>query len=306
MIQNNWWPEKWRPKKLSEYVGSEDMIDTIQRWIDAGEIPHLLFYSQRSGTGKTSIAKIIADSIDSDVLYINASDENNIETIRDKVKSFVSTTGFSTWKIVILDEFKVTPAGQEAMNNLMESYSAASRFILTTNFVDRILPSIKSRCTVFQVESPPKIKVALRLAHILDQERIEYEKADIVRLIDWYYPDQRIILNEAYRCSKTGKLVPIQNQKNNQEYLLLILSELNSRSDKSFTNIRQIVSDSKVRQFDDLFRFLFDSVEEFAPPGKRYLMIYHIAECQYRSAMVNDAEIQVSNMFATMLNDLQQ
>ena len=132
------WNERYRPDTLDGYVGNESVIDKVRLYLASGDVPHLLFYGQ-AGTGKTTLAKIIANGVDADVMYINASDENNVDTVRNKVKNFASTVGFRQWKIVILDEADyMTPNGQAALRNLMETFSRTTRFILTCNYVEKI------------------------------------------------------------------------------------------------------------------------------------------------------------------------
>lgn len=104
MIENNWWAEKYRPKTIEDFISNSEILDYVKDCIERDEIPHLLFHNEKSGSGKTSLSKIIASTLDADVMYINASDENNVETVRDKIKTFASTIGFSKWKIIILDE----------------------------------------------------------------------------------------------------------------------------------------------------------------------------------------------------------
>jgi replication factor C small subunit len=148
-LTNSLWTEKHRPNILTDYIGNESLKETIQRYIDQDDIPHLLFYA-RAGTGKTTLGKIIVNSIDCDVLYINASDENNVETIRTKIKSFVSSVGFKKWKVVFLDEADyLTANAQAVLRNMMEQFSKNSRFILTCNYPEKIIDPIQSRCSVF-------------------------------------------------------------------------------------------------------------------------------------------------------------
>ena len=145
MIKNTLFVEKYRPQSIDEFVGNDFLKQKVSLYIDEQDVPHLLFYGQ-AGTGKTTLAKIISGNVDADVMYINASDENNIETVRTKIKSFASTVGFKRWKIIILDEADyMTPNGQAALRNLMETFSKTTRFILTCNYVEKIIEPIQSR-----------------------------------------------------------------------------------------------------------------------------------------------------------------
>ena len=292
--------EKYRPHTLDKFIGDNTVRDKVQEYINEGTLQNLLLFGP-AGTGKTSLAKLIVKQLEADHLYINASDENNIEMVRDHIKSFVQTMGFSKWKIVILDEFKATNAAQAALNNIMETYSNVARFILTCNYIDKILPSIRSRCTAYHINTPPKVKVASRIATILDKESVKYVPKDILTIVNWYYPDQRTMLNECFRCSSSGTLIPIENKQHHVEYLDDVLTELMSGSPKLST-IRQIVADAKVREFDDLFKFLYDNVEKIT--DNHAMIIYHVADTQYKISNVIDGEIQIANMFNNIIKEL--
>ena len=157
------WVEKYRPQNLDKYIGNEHLIEKAKVWIESGDIPHLLLYG-KAGTGKTTLAKMLTNSIDCDYLYINASDERKLEMVREKVKSFASTIGFKDMKVIILDEADyITPTSQAALRNVMETFSKHCRFILTCNFVERIIDPIQSRCQSFQIIPPSKKEVAIHL-----------------------------------------------------------------------------------------------------------------------------------------------
>ncbi len=147
--EHSLWVEKYRPQTLSEYVGNEIVKETIQQYLDTNDIPHLLFYG-KAGTGKTTLAKLIVNTIKCDSMIINASDENNVDTVRTKVKNFASSVGFAGFKVIILDEFDyMTPNAQAILRNLMETFSKHCRFILTCNYIEKIIDPIQSRCPSF-------------------------------------------------------------------------------------------------------------------------------------------------------------
>ena len=306
-IRNSLWVEKYRPKTMHEYVGNLELVDKVKHWIDTDGIPNLMFISEKSGTGKTSISKIIANSLDADVLYINASAENGIDTVRDKITNFASNVGFSKWKILILDEFSYFALGaQSALNSIIESTSAHTRFIFTGNYIQRILPSIKSRCTVFHVQTPSKPLVAKNIVRVLESEKVVYTASDVAKIVNLHYPDQRAILMECQKCSVTGTLVPDSVDVMVSEYLPKILLALTEGSDtkKTFITIRQTIADSGVKNFDDLFRYMYDNIESYAGSGKQAQCILHIADAQYKSVSCIDPEIQVAAMFINILKDL--
>ena len=135
-MSNTLWVEKYRPSTLENYIGNEHLTSKVKHYLETGDLPHLLLFG-KAGTGKTTLAKILVKNIECDYLYINASDENNVETVRTKVKEFASTIGFKDMKVIILDECDyITPNAQAALRNLMETFSKHCRFILTCNFVE--------------------------------------------------------------------------------------------------------------------------------------------------------------------------
>ena len=160
--------EKYRSKTLDEYVGNEHIKATIKKYLEQNDIQNFLFYGG-AGCGKTTLAKLIVNNLDCDYLYINSSDERGIDTIRDKVSGFASTASFKPLKVVILDEADfITIQGQAALRNVIETYSRTTRFILTCNYIERIIDPIQSRCQVLKIEPPSKKDIAKHLAKILD------------------------------------------------------------------------------------------------------------------------------------------
>ena len=179
MSEHSLWVEKYRPKDLSTYIGNEHLKSKVKVYLESEDVPHLLLYG-RAGTGKTTLAKIITSNIDCDYMYINASDENKVDDVRNKIKTFASSVGFKSLKVIILDECDyLTPNAQAALRNLMETFSRHCRFILTCNYVERIIDPIQSRCQSFKVIPPKRVDVARHLVHILEQENVEYDLDDI-------------------------------------------------------------------------------------------------------------------------------
>ncbi len=305
-VTNSLWTEKHRPSVLSDYIGNESLKETIQRYIDQDDIPHLLFYA-RAGTGKTTLGKIITNSIDCDVLYINASDENNVETIRTKIKSFVSSVGFKKWKVVFLDEADyLTANAQAVLRNMMEQFSKNSRFILTCNYPEKIIDPIQSRCAVFEVYPPSKKDVAVRVVNILKQENIEFDTKDVGVVVNSSYPDIRRVISSMQRQIVDGKLALTKQSVMEIDYMTKVLEVLKKPGipkDK-FTNIRQIIADSKVRTFDDMYRYLYDNIDEFAPDGKQAAIILEIAKAMREDMQCVDREINVMAMMIEIISHL--
>ena len=302
MTENTLWVEKYRPNTLDTYIGNEQLKDKVKHYLDSGDLPHLLLFG-KAGTGKTTLAKLLVNNIDCDYLYINASDENNVETVRSKVKNFASTMGFKDYKVIILDECDyITPNAQAALRNLMETFSKHCRFILTCNFVERIIDPIQSRCQSFQVIPPNKNDVAKHLHNILTQEGVGYEREDLGILVNSGYPDIRRVINGAQRQSIGGKLSIDKQSIVENDYKMKLLEILKTQDKKNaFKNIRQLMADSKVTDFADLFRLLYDEVDGY---GRG-----HVADCilivgkyQLSDSQVVDKEINAMAMIIEILS----
>ena len=303
--ENTLWVETFRPDTLDGYIGNEHIIDKAKIWIQSGDVPHLLFYGS-AGTGKTTLAKIIANAVDADIMYINASDENSVDAVRDKIKRYASTVGFRKWKIIILDEADyLTPNAQAALRNLMETYSKTTRFILTCNYVEKIIDPIQSRCQTFAITPPSKTDVAKRLVQVLEQNEVSYDIKDVAAIINASYPDIRRAINAAQASVVSGNLQLDKASAIQANYMTEILAVLQDSKDKksAFAKIRQIIADSKVRDFTPLYTFLFDSLDNFAT-GHIGPCILIIAEAQYKDASVVDKEINIMAMFVNLLGEI--
>ena len=295
------WVEKYRPSTLDTYIGNDQLKSKVKVYLESGDLPHLLLFG-KAGTGKTTLAKLLVNNIDCDYLYINASDENNVETVRSKVKNFASTMGFKDYKVIILDERDyITPNAQAALRNLMETFSKHCRFILTCNFVERIIDPIQSRCQSFQVIPPNKNDVAKHLHNILTQESVTYEREDLGILVNSGYPDIRRVINGAHRQSVGGQLKIDKQSIVENDYKLKLLEILEKQDKKSaFNNVRQLMADAKVTDFADLFRLLYDEVDTY---GKGHIAecILIIAKYELSDAQVVDKEINAMAMIIELL-----
>jgi DNA polymerase III delta prime subunit len=300
-MSNTLWVEKYRPSTLDTYIGNEHLKSKVSMYLESGDLPHLLLYG-RAGTGKTTLAKLLVNNIECDYLYINASDENNVDTVRTKVKNFASTVGFKDMKVIILDECDyITPNAQAALRNLMETFSKHCRFILTCNFVERIIDPIQSRCQSFQIIPPSKTEVAKHLHSILIQENIMDSPEDIKVLVESGYPDIRRVINSAQRNVVNGRLKLDTSSIIQNDYKLKLLKILETQNKKNaFNEIRQLLADNKITDYADLFRLLYDEVDSY---GKGHLAecILIIARYELSDSQVVDKEINVMAMIIELL-----
>ena len=286
--------EKYRSKDLNEYVGNEHIKKTIEQYLGQNDIQNLIFYGP-AGTGKTTLAKLIVNNLNCDYLYINASDERGIETIRDKVSGFASTASFKPLKVVILDEADfLTIQAQASLRNVIETFSRTTRFIMTCNYVERIIDPLQSRCQVLKIIPPSKKEVAVHLAKIMAYEAIVYDLEDVKTIVNQYYPDLR-------KCLNTIQLSIITNGKGSKylqidksvlvssNYMTQVLKELSNAKPK-WREIRQIIANANVSDFEELYRYLYDNAHVYAS-GREGMVAIYINEYSYQSNFRIDKEI---------------
>jgi len=300
MKENTLFNEKFRPTTLEHFVGNQHVKDTIQRFLDQNDIPNMLFYAP-AGTGKTTLAKIIVKNLDCDYLMLNASDENGIDTIRDKVKGFASAASWKGIKVVILDEADfITIQGQAALRNVIETFSRSTRFILTCNFIERIIDPLQSRCQTLKIVPPTKQDVYNHLTWILaDQLNLSYTPEDLKSLILKYYPDMRKMLNVLQMSVKDDAIVLDETVLTSNNYIKEVLKELAGK--KKWLTIRQIIADSNVKDFEELYRNLFEHAPKYAP-GKEGMITIILNEHLYQANFRIDKEINVMSAIAKIID----
>ena len=299
---NSLWVEKYRPKTLSDFISTDSNKELISAFETKDEIPNLLFVGT-PGLGKTSLAKIIVnDILQCQYLYINASDENGIDTIRTKVTHFAQTKSIDgKIKVIILDESDgLSMDAQRVLRNIMEEYAGITRFILTANYKYRVIPALQSRCQSFDL-TPPLDQVVRRCAWILKQENIELpedQKVKFVEFIKSNYPDLRKCINELQKHTSTGKL-QLLNVKNDNT-LQLIFSEVKKNNiiglRKALIENEHLFNSDYVSLLRDLFNYV--DKEEIDPRTKEWYLL-QIAEHLYRSSFVIDQEI---NCYACLIS----
>jgi replication factor C small subunit len=299
MKQHTLWIEKYRSETLEQYIGNDAIKDRIADCIAKNDIPHLIFAGS-AGTGKTTLAKLIIRNIQCDYLYLNASDENGIDVIRDKVKGFASTSTFKPLKVVILDEadFLTQPA-QAALRNLIEEYSITTRFILTCNYVERLIEPLQSRCELHMLKPPSKGDAARHICtNILDVEGITYEMKDVAKVINELYPDVRSIIKVLQSNIKGSNLVITMLDDNWCKPLIEILKK---RDKNAWYQVRQLVADSQVDDFQTAYRYMFDNLSEFSYGHDAELSVI-LDDFIWRAGVVPDKEINFAACIAKILD----
>ena len=292
--------EKYRPTNLDNYVGNESIKKSISNYIGQNDIQNLIFYGP-AGTGKTTLAKLIVKNIDCDYLYINASDERGIETIRDKVSGFASTMSFKPLKVIILDEADfLTIQAQASLRNVIETFSRTTRFILTCNFIERIIDPLQSRCQTLKIVPPNKLDILKHLNKIVKREDISTVEDDLITIVDNNYPDVRKMLNTIQVSTVDNTLNLDTTALVSSNYMKKVLECLKQSSPK-FNEIRQIIADANVRDFEEFYRFLYDNSNEFAS-GKEGTVAFHINEYTYQSNFRIDKEINCMALINQLIN----
>jgi len=304
MKQHTLWIEKYRSQTLEQYIGNDAIKDRIADCIAKNDIPHFIF-SGTAGTGKTTLAKLIVNNIKCDYLYLNASDENGIDIIRDKVKGFASSASFNPLKVIILDEadFLTQPA-QAALRNIIEEYSINTRFILTCNYIERLIEPLQSRCEINILKPPTKGGVAKHICtNVLDVEKITYEMKDIAQVVNTFYPDIRSIIKVLQQNTildhLSGENILVID-KIDDNWCKQLVQILNKRDKDAWFQIRQLVADSQVDDFQIAYRYMFEHMPEFSYGNDANLSVI-LDDFIWRSSVVPDKEINFAAAIAKIL-----
>ena len=300
MKQHTLWVEKYRSKSVENYVGNEKIKSIIQTAIEKNDIQNMILYGT-PGTGKTTLAKLIVNSLNCDYLYLNASDEKGMDVMRDKVKGFASSASFKPLKIVILDEADFIRVDSQALlRNVIETFSLNTRFILTCNYIDRIIDPLQSRCKVLEIVPPSKAEVAKHVSEILDTEQVQYKLEDLATIVNKFYPDIRKILNTCQFSLNNNVLSIDSSSLVSNIYIDKIISELKKPNSNSLKNIRQIIADSNTENYDELYRTLYEKIDDFSLGNEGEIIIL-LEEYLYHSSFRLDKEIHIVACLAKIL-----
>lgn len=273
-MKNALWVEKYRPKTTDDYVFVDNrQKQQVESWIKDESIPHLLF-SGEAGTGKTTLAKVLINELgiqEYDVLEINASRENSVDVVRDKILGFIQTMPFGKFKVVLLDEADfLTPAGQAALRNDMEAYHSSVRFILTCNYAHRIIPALKSRCHEFNITKTDRTEFTARAATVLVTEGIDFDLDVLDNYVAATYPDLRKCLNQLQVNSTTGKLLPVQNSTTDQD-AILVEAAGQFKAGKIYEGRQSLMQFLSLNpgRIEDIYRFMYQNLELWGSTTER-------------------------------------
>jgi len=296
------WTEKYRPSSIGTYVfRDEGQRQQVSGWVQEGALPHLLF-SGAPGTGKTTLAKVLLQELDvddMDILEINASNENNVETIRNKITNFSSTMPFGDLKYVLLDEADyITPNGQAALRGVMEMYHTSCRFILTCNYPQRIIPALHSRCQGFHIEKLDVTEFTARLAQICIDESVEVDLETLDTYVQASYPDLRKSINLVQQNVVDGVLQrPQDGDSSTSDWMLNAIELFKAGQYKDARTL--ICSQARPEEYEDVYKFMYRNLSLWGDTEmKQDQAIVIIRNGLVKSVSCADPEI---NLAATLI-----
>ena len=295
------WVEKYRPKTVDGYVFRDDhQRKQIATWIKDKSIPHLLL-SGVAGIGKTTLAKILIHDIgteDYDVLEINASRTNSVDDVRDKITNFVQMIPFGPFKVVLLDEADyLSPNAQAALRGVMEEYHATSRFILTCNYPNRIIPALHSRCQGFHVERTDITEYTARVATILVEENVEFDLDTLDNYVKVAYPDLRKCINLIQQNVNDGKLAAPNKADGGESDWKFDMTEL-FKAGKIQEARKMLCGKLRAEEMEEVFIWLYNNIDIFGSEENQDKALMIIKQGLVDHTLIVDPEI---NLAATLV-----
>lgn len=304
------WVEKYRPSTVDDVIVSESIKKQLKQMTESGEVQNSIFAGS-PGSGKTTSAIAVCKDIGCDYLMINASEEGGIDTIRTRIRQYASTVSMtaSGLKVVILDEADyLSAAAQPALRGFIEEFSKTCRFIFTANYVNRIIPALQSRCSVYKFEVQGKeignlySQFYKRATYILEQEGVEYNKKIVADVIAKYAPDWRRVINEFQRYSVKGELDQGVLQSFSTDQIDALFGYIKS---KDFKAMRKWVTENSMSESTHIFRSIYDQALDYIKPNSVPQLVLLIADYQYKDAHVVDKEINTIAFFLEMAMNLE-
>ena len=300
------WTETYRPQTLEGYVFQDQAQRAmVESWIRDGMIPHLLLAGS-PGVGKTTLARILINELnidEYDVLEINASRENSVDTIRDKITGFVATMPFGAFKVVLLDEADyITPNGQAALRGVIETYHASARFILTCNYPHRIIPALHSRCQKMDIDRTDITEFTARMATVLVTENVEFDLEVLDTYVRASYPDLRKCLNACQMNSTSGRLtLPTTDDQSAQDWRIEAVELFKARRPRDARRV--ICANTRPEEVEDVFRWMYDNLQLWSDdPHQQDQAIVIIRQGLVNHSFVADPEINLSATLIELAN----
>jgi replication factor C small subunit len=297
------WVEKFRPKTIEDYVFKDEAQKRqVKSWIKEGSIPHLLF-SGSAGIGKTTLAKILLNELNIenfDVLEINASRENSVDVIRDKITNFVQMIPFGPFKVVLLDEADyLTLNAQAILRGLMETYSSTSRFILTCNYPNKVIPALHSRCQGFHVEKTDQTEFTARVATILVTEGVDFELDVLDTYVKLTYPDLRKCINAVQQNVTEAKTLaaPTAGEGNSADYKIEMVELFKRGKIKEARTL--LCGRARPEEMEDIYTWMYQNLDLFGDSEeKKDAALLIIKQGLVDHALCADSEL---NLAATLV-----
>jgi len=304
------WVEKYRPQNIKDTILPPSLKKTFRELAETGQLPNMLF-TGTAGLGKTTVAKALCKELNLDYIYVNGSEEGNIETLRGKIRQFASTVSLQGgYKVVILDEadYLNPQSTQPALRGFIEEFSNNCRFILTANFKNRIIEPLHSRCSVYEFNTTRKEMADLaavffeRMKFILESENVDYDTKAVAELIIKHAPDWRRVINECQRYSISGKIdsgVVDNVSDHSYESLFTYLKE------KDFKKMRKWVVDNIDTDAAAIFRSIYDRMNDRVKPQSIPALVLVLADYQYKNAFVADHELNVVACLTEVMSNVE-